>query len=104
MTPAPECVEARLTTVTVGRPMVDAVQIDASLVMWHSAHGRTFVVNLRLGADVVELAPHRALAEADKLQLVVDTMRRLAGDAERLAELEAATTALLDGRVRTAAV
>ena len=101
---APECVETRTTTVTIGRPLVDAVKIETSIAVWNHASGRTSQVNLRIADDVIELNAHRAEDAADRLQRIVDDLRAKAATADRLAALEADTTAPLDGRARTVAV
>jgi hypothetical protein len=103
-TTSSECVEARNTAITIGRPLVDAVKLETCIAVWELTPGaRTFVVNLHTGGDVVELTAHRAREAADKLRTLAAAIDALADDADNLTELEASFTAVLNGRSRALA-
>jgi hypothetical protein len=99
---APEYAETRSTTVVIGRPMIDAITIETSIVVSNHASGRGYHVNLHTENDVVEFNPLRARDAANKFRRIAADLDTLADDADRLTALEAETKALLDGRARTA--
>jgi len=97
-----ECVETRTATFTIGRPRADEVTVEISIAVWDHVR-RTFVINHRVGSDIVELNSNRARNAADEHRRIAATLDAYADDVDRLAELESTTTALLDGRARAAA-
>ena len=94
-----ECVETRSAKFTIGRPKISEIVIEVSIAVWDHVR-RTFVINLRMDSDIVELNANRARHAADEYRRIAATLDAYADDVDRLTELEATTTAVLDGRAR----
>lgn len=105
MNPASEYIEAKFTTATIGRPLVDLVRLETSISILEITPGaRVYRANLRVGDDIVELTATRARTTADTLRRMADSLDARAGDIDALNDLESNVSALLDGRARTVTV
>lgn len=100
-TPVSGIVEAKPTVVVIGRPMVDAMRLEACITMRDVGGARDFAVLLRTDADVVEMTEARALHAADELQRLVDAIRSHAADIRTLNALETDTAKVLGARPRS---
>lgn len=88
-TPASEFALADESTVTLGTPLQDQIEIETAIAMIGAPGDRWFALNLVLGSEILEMGPAKARQAAQALRTAADRLVSLAADAEMLAEIEA---------------
>lgn len=84
-----EYVLSEPTTVVIGTPGMDLVEIQTAVAMPSVLGVRRFLLNLTLGCETVELTPAKAREAADVLARVTADLYAKAADAEALTQIEA---------------